>query len=58
MSGNKLIEITAFLRRETVNAYLINVGAREVWVPKSQTEWNEDKTFTMPEWLAKEKGLI
>ena len=30
-----------------------------VWVPKSQVEKNnEDGTFTMPEWLAIEKGFI
>lgn len=29
-----------------------------VWVPKSQVEDNGDGTFTMPEWLAKDKGLI
>ncbi len=28
------------------------------WVPKSQVEQNDDGTFTMPEWLAKEKGFI
>ncbi len=29
-----------------------------VWLPKSQIEINGDGTVTMPEWLAKEKGLI
>lgn len=29
-----------------------------VWVPKSQVENNEDGTFTMPEWLALDKGFI
>jgi hypothetical protein len=27
-------------------------------VPKSQVEQNDDGTFTMPEWLAKDKGFI
>lgn len=28
------------------------------WLPKSQVEVNDDGTVTMPEWLAKERGLI
>lgn len=43
---------------ETPNAYLIHDGRREEWVPKSQVEWNDDGTFTMPEWMAKQKGFI
>lgn len=53
-----LIDIAASLRSETPLAYLINDGKREVWLPKSQTERNPNGTFTMPEWLAKEKELI
>jgi len=33
-------------------------GKLGVWVPKSLVEDNRDGTFTMPEWLALEKGLI
>jgi hypothetical protein len=33
-------------------------GAKTEWVPKSYVENNEDGTFTMPVWLAKEKGFI
>jgi hypothetical protein len=66
----KLIDIAAELRHETDAAFLIYDGRSEikkgdttpselrVWVPKSQVEMNDDKTFTMPEWLAKEKGFI
>lgn len=66
----KLIDIAAELRHETPNAYLIYDGRSEikkgdtvpselrVWVPKSQVEYNEDGTFTMPEWLALDKGFI
>lgn len=65
---SKLIDIAAELRHETDNAYLLYDGREEktkegmkelrVWVPKSQVENNEDGTFTMPEWLALEKGFI
>lgn len=66
----KLIDIAAELRHETDNAYLLYDGRSEikkgdtkpselrVWVPKSQVENNEDGTFTMPEWLALDKGFI
>lgn len=35
-------------------------GKREkwIWLPKSQVQDNMDGTFTMPEWLAKDKGFI
>lgn len=34
-------------------------GAIEVWLPKSQCEWDEDEqVMTVPEWLAKAKELI
>ena len=65
---SKLIDISAELRHETNSAYLLydgrekEVGGKKkelrVWVPKSQVENNEDGTFTMPEWLALEKGFI
>lgn len=66
----ELIEISAELRHETNNAYLLYDGRSEIkkgetkpselriWVPKSMVENNEDGTFTMPEWLAKDKGFI
>ncbi len=65
-----LIDITAELRHETDKAYLIFDGRTEikkgdtvpsevrVWIPKSKVEYDGNKTFTMPEWLALEKGFI
>lgn len=65
-----LIDISAMLRHETNNAYLLADGRTEIkkgdsvpselrtWVPKSYVEDNGDGTYTMPEWLAKEKGFI
>lgn len=54
-----LVDISAQLRHETVNAYLVYDGKQEVWLPKSQCEYDDiNKVFTMPEWLAKAKGLI
>lgn len=66
----KLIDVAAELRHETANAYLVYDGRSEikkgdkapselrVWIPKSQCEMNADGTFTMPFWLALEKGFI
>lgn len=60
MSGRSdLVDIAGELRRETDKAYLIFDGTKEVWLPKSQVEYDaDDKTFAMPEWLALDKGLI
>ena len=55
---DRLTDVTAKLRHATPKAYLLYDGAREEWVAKSQCENNGDGTFTMPEWLAKEKGFI
>lgn len=53
------VEIAGEMRRETEKAYLVFDGSREAWVPKSQVEWDEGKgVFTMPEWLAIDKGFI
>ncbi len=66
---SKLIDIAAELRHETSGAFLLFDGRQQIhkdgrkqdiciWVPKSQVENNEDGTFTMPEWLALDKGFI
>jgi hypothetical protein len=51
-------DIEAELLHETPGAYRIFDGKTTVWVPKSQVEANNDGTFTMPRWLAIEKGLV
>jgi hypothetical protein len=54
-----LIDVAGELAGETEKAYRFFDGARTVWLPKSQCEWDSDtSTMTMPEWLAKEKELI
>ena len=57
-----LIDIACELRLETPRAYLVDAGeADPVWLPKSQCEYYKEGTLeiiTMPQWLAKEKGLI
>lgn len=55
---SNLTDIAAKVVRETEKAWLIDDGAKQVWIPKSQAEKNPDNTFTLPEWMALEKGLI
>lgn len=61
-----IIDIAAVQRAETDKAYGVDAGMVSLktgepvltWLPKSQVENNRDGTFAIPEWLAKEKGLI
>lgn len=54
----RLTDVEAELRGETEKAYRIFDGKTTEWVPKKYVEANNDGTFTMPEWLAQEKGFI
>lgn len=56
--SDRLTDIAAEIKGETDKAYRLFDGAKTEWVPKSQVENNADGTFTMPEWLAQEKGFI
>jgi hypothetical protein len=54
-----VIDVAGELRRETGKAFLVYDGAKEVRLPKSLVEHDpDDGTFAMPEWLAKDKGLL
>ena len=54
----ELFDLAAEIKGETAKAWRLFDGTKTEWVPKSQVEDNGDGTFTMPEWLAKEKGFI
>ena len=57
--SKELADIKAEKKGETDLAYRIFDGIVTVWVPKSEVEYDEDAgVFTMPEWLAIDKGLI
>lgn len=58
MARDHLTDIAAEVRGETDKAIRLFDGDKTEWLPKSQVEDNGDGTFTMPEWLAKEKGFI
>ena len=56
--NQELCDITAEVRAETEKAWLLWDGSVRAWVPKTEVEDNGDGTFTMPEWLAIEKGFV
>jgi hypothetical protein len=58
MPKKELFDVAATLLVETPHAWKIDDGRVQEWVPKSQVERNDDGTWTMPDWLAKEKGFI
>lgn len=58
MGEPKLIDIACDVRGETEKAYRLFDGTRTEWVPKLFCQNNGDGTFTMEEWIAKEKGFI
>jgi len=53
-----MIEISAELIDERPLALKLFDGARTEWVPRSQVTWTGKHLWTMPEWLAREKGFI
>jgi hypothetical protein len=55
----RLVDIAGFVRVETGLAFLFFDGTRQVWLPKSQVEWDpSERVMTMPEWLGRDKGLL
>lgn len=58
MPKSELFDFAAEVKGETDKALRLFDGSRTEWVPKSQVEDNGDGTFTMPMWLAKDKGFI
>jgi hypothetical protein len=55
--ASDLVEVACIFITETEKAILVDAGTGKIWVPKSMCEF-EDGTLTLPESLAKEKGLI
>jgi hypothetical protein len=58
MTQSELFDLAAQVRAETDKAWLLFDGTKTAWVPKSQVEDNGDGTYTMPVWLAKNKGFV
>jgi hypothetical protein len=59
MARSDLVDVSGEVQGETEKAFRFFDGDQHVWLPKSLCEWDpNDKTMTMPEWIAMEKGLI
>lgn len=55
----KLIDCEGELINETDAAWLFKYEGEEVWLPKSQCEWDEGAgVMKIPEWLLIKQGLI
>jgi hypothetical protein len=59
------IELVLFLEQTTTAAIRVgDAGIKSVWLPRSQIIFQPDQprlgmvTVTLPEWLAKDRGLI
>ena len=50
------IALLNLIVKETEKAILVDVGGRNVWVPKSIVEVKEDVVFA-PNWFAKKNGI-
>lgn len=53
-----IVDVAGEIRAETDKAVQFYDGSVTVWLPRSQIEIGDDGTIAMPEWLAKDKGLI
>ena len=58
MSNDAPIDIAATIIADITKSYYLHAGTKTEWVLKSQVQDNNDGTFTMPHWLAKDKGFI
>ena len=59
MANDDPIEIDGEEADQTQLAYQIATAEGLVWFPKSLVTWIDDgRSFTVPEWLAKQRGLI
>ena len=54
-----MIELDLDLEDESEKSFLVSDGKNACWIPKSLVEYDtETGKFSMPEWLALERGLI
>lgn len=55
---SELVDIAAQKQGETEKGIKLFDGVRAEWLPKRYVQDNGDGTFTMPAWLAVEKGFV
>ena len=62
--NDEIVEIVGEFVAETDMAILLDDGDNEVWLPKSQIDYDADANVgatidvTIPEWLAIQEGLV
>jgi len=57
-TGSAVYEVDELVH-ETCEAWLMQIDNEEVWLPKSQVDFCEmTHEVDVPNWLAKEKGLL
>jgi hypothetical protein len=56
--SERLHEIEAQKIAETQDGIKLDDGTVQAWCAKQHVEDNRDGTFTLPEWVAKDKGFI
>ena len=61
-TNQETVHFDGSVEKETERAFLIDIGTDKIWIPKSQvrsrTKGKGEDTWEIPNWLAKEKGLI
>lgn len=61
MSKSDIVDLDAILQKETelARCFTFEEGGPEVWIPKSQHEWDESEwVVSLPEHVAIEKELV
>lgn len=53
-----VVDLHGLLVHQTEKAFLLDIDGTKAWVAKSQCEDNGDGTFTIPEYVAIEKGWV
>ncbi len=55
--NERIVSLHADYIRETKQAFLFKIDDEEVWLPKSQCDWDGHSSVSIPEWLAIDKDL-
>ncbi len=58
MPKSELFDMAAKKLHETDKAIRLTDGTKTAWLPKQFVQDNNDGTFTIPDWLAIEKGFV
>lgn len=53
-----MVEIKDFMiKMETEKAYLLVIGSDEIWIPKSQCEFNDEQALFVAKWLCEKNEI-